>query len=64
MQVDWETDSVAVTTHSRKPDFPALDKKTVTSGCGQGTVFGDLMEEIDEIQLRNDVSWRTRTSSS
>ena len=54
VQVDWETDSVAITTHSRKP-LPALDKKTVTSGCGQGTVFGDLMEEIDSIQLRNDV---------
>jgi FdhD protein len=54
VQVDWETDSVAVTTHSKKP-LPALDKKTVTSGCGQGTVFGDLMEEIDQIQLRNDV---------
>jgi FdhD protein len=54
VQVDWETDSVAITTHSKKP-LPALDKKTVTSGCGQGTVFGDLMEEIDQIQLRNDV---------
>ena len=54
VQVDWETDSVAITTHSQKP-IPALDKKTVTSGCGQGTVFGDLMEEIDQIQLRRDV---------
>jgi len=54
VQVDWETDSVAITSHSHKP-LPALDKKTVTSGCGQGTVFGDLMEEIDEIQLRKDV---------
>jgi FdhD protein len=54
VQVDWETDSVAITTHSQKP-IPALDKKTVTSGCGQGTVFGDLMEEIDQIQLRKDV---------
>ena len=54
VQVDWETDSVAITTHSKKP-LPALDKKTVTSGCGQGTVFGDLMEEIDEIQLRKDI---------
>src|SRR4029079_9052221 len=25
-----------------------------TSGCGQGTVFGDLMEEIDQIHLRDD----------
>jgi FdhD protein len=54
VQVDWETDSVAVTTHARKA-LPSLDKKTVTTGCGQGTVFGDLMEEIDTIKLRDDV---------
>src|SRR5687767_2832206 len=54
VQVDWETDSVAVTTHSKKK-LPSLDKKTVTTGCGQGTVFGDLMEEIDRIELRKDV---------
>jgi FdhD protein len=54
VQVDWETDSVAVTTHSKKP-LPALDRKTVTTGCGQGTVFGDLMQEIDSIHLREDV---------
>jgi FdhD protein len=33
-----------------------MKKRTVTTGCGQGTVFGDLMEEIDAIRLRNDVS--------
>jgi FdhD protein len=54
VQVDWETDSVAVTTRSRRP-LPSLDKKTVTTGCGQGTVFGDLMEEIDTVKLRDDV---------
>jgi FdhD protein len=53
VQVDWETDSVAVTTY-RKNEVD-LDKKTVTSGCGQGTMFGNLMEEIDQIRLRNDV---------
>ena len=54
VQVDWETSSVAVTTLHRKEIN--LGKRTVTSGCGQGTVFGDLMEEIDSIKLRNDVS--------
>jgi FdhD protein len=52
VQVDWETDSVAVTTSSGKE--LQLGKRTVTSGCGQGTVFGDLMEEIDTIRLRDD----------
>ena len=32
-----------------------MKKRTVTTGCGQGTVFGDLMEEIDSIKLRDDV---------
>ncbi len=54
VQVDWDTDSVAVTTHARR-ELGSLDKKTVTTGCGQGTVFGDLMEEIDQIRLRDDV---------
>jgi len=57
VQVDWETASVAITT--RKP-LKGLDekmkKRTVTTGCGQGTVFGDLMEEIDSIKLREDVT--------
>lgn len=50
VQVDWETESVAVTTRSRKK-LPSLDKRTVTTGCGQGTVYGDLMEEIDKVAL-------------
>ncbi len=54
VQVDWETDSAAVTTLKQK-DID-LEKKTVTSGCGQGTMFGNLMEEIDTIRLRSDVT--------
>jgi FdhD protein len=53
VQVDWETDAVAVTTRQRRK--LALGKRTVTSGCGQGTVFGDLMEEVDQIRLREDL---------
>jgi len=53
VQVDWETDAAAVVT--RKQKKIDLRKKTVTSGCGQGTMFGDLMEEIDRIELRKDV---------
>jgi FdhD protein len=28
-----------------------MGKRTVTTGCGQGTVFGDLMEELGQISL-------------
>lgn len=52
IQVDWETESVAVTTHD---DVDGLDeklsKKTVTTGCGQGTVYGDMMDGLSKIKL-------------
>src|SRR5437764_9256730 len=52
VQVDWETGSVAVKTRNGLVDLDAKTaKRTKTTGCGQGTVFGDLMEEIDSIQL-------------
>jgi FdhD protein len=54
VQVDWETDSVAVTTRTRKKPR-ALGKKTVTTGCGQGTMYGDLMEDVEKVKLRDDV---------
>jgi FdhD protein len=55
VQVDWETDSVAVTTRRKNKQLKQkLGKRTVTTGCGQGTVFGDLMEEIDSIRLSAD----------
>ncbi|HYR00402.1 MAG TPA: formate dehydrogenase accessory sulfurtransferase FdhD [Casimicrobiaceae bacterium] len=52
VQVDWDVNSVAVTTRSGLADLEAKTaKRTKTSGCGQGTVFGDLMEEIDAVRL-------------
>ena len=56
VQVDWETNSVAVTTHKKRNLEKKMEKRTVTTGCGQGTVFGDLMEEIDTVKLRQDVT--------
>ena len=56
VQVDWETESVAVTTSGKSDIEEKTRKKTVTTGCGQGTVYGDLMEEIGSIRLRDDVS--------
>jgi len=56
VQVDWETDSVAVTTNKKSDVGKKTGKKTVTTGCGQGTVYGDLMEEIDNVKLRSDVT--------
>jgi len=52
VQVDWETESVAVKTRGGLADLAEKTaKRTKTSGCGQGTVFGDLMAEIDDVKL-------------
>jgi len=62
VQVDWETDSVVVKTRSGLADLDAKTaKRTTTTGCGQGTVFGDLMEEIDAVRLTHD---RTLTQAA
>jgi FdhD protein len=54
VQVDWETDSAAVTTSTAKDIDARMGKRTVTTGCGQGTVFGDLMEDVENIRLSKD----------
>lgn len=50
--VDWEVGAAAVKTYK---GIANLEKKTakrvVTTGCGQGSVFGDLMADIDTIDL-------------
>jgi len=57
VQVDWETEAAAVTTRTGIAGLQErMTKRTVTTGCGQGTVFGDLMAEIDSIKLRPDVT--------
>jgi FdhD protein len=52
VHVDWDVDAVAVTTRSGLADLDErTSKRTATTGCGQGTVFGDLMDDIDSIRL-------------
>ena len=50
--VDWDVDAAAVKTRAGIERF---DEKTarrvVTTGCGQGTVFGDLMSELHTLVL-------------
>ncbi len=55
VQVDWDVNSVVVTTHHGIADLDGrMEKRTVTTGCGQGTVFGALMDDIDSIKLPAD----------
>ncbi|WP_100752293.1 formate dehydrogenase accessory sulfurtransferase FdhD [Vibrio salilacus] len=50
--IDWESNSAAVVT---KEDIQqveaALKKKTVTSGCGQGTMYGNVMKQLEGYQV-------------
>jgi len=56
VQVDWETESVAIKTRRGVKGLKErMKKRTVTTGCGQGTVYGNLMEDIDQVKLREDV---------
>ncbi|MGO4382011.1 formate dehydrogenase accessory sulfurtransferase FdhD [Pseudoduganella sp. RAF53_2] len=53
--VDWEVDAVAVKTRHGIADVEArTSRKVVTTGCGQGSVFGGLMDEIEKIHLPQD----------
>ena len=59
IEYDDDIDTVVVRTR-RQTDFEdKLRKKTQTSGCAQGTVFGDLMEEFDQIRLDHDARVKT-----
>ena len=52
VQVDWAVDAVAVVTRNGIADVEErTSKKVVTTGCGQGSVFGGLMDEVDQIML-------------
>ncbi|SMH59154.1 formate dehydrogenase accessory sulfurtransferase FdhD [Azospirillum agricola] len=59
IDVDEETDTVVVRT-GRATDYEAkLRKKTLTSGCAQGTAFGDVMEGFGTIRLSDTARLRT-----
>ena len=50
--VDWEVGAAAVKTRSGIVDLAAKTaKRVVTTGCGQGSVFGDLMAGLERINL-------------
>lgn len=59
--VDYDEDIETVVVRTkRKTNFEEkLKKKTLTSGCAQGTVFGDLMERFEEVRLPQDAVLKT-----
>jgi len=57
VQVDWDVNAVVVTTRGGLADLEArTSKRTRTTGCGQGTVFGDLMEDLENVRLPEDAT--------
>ncbi len=59
--IDYEEDVETVVVRTeRETDYEEkLKKKIRTSGCAQGTVFGDLMEKFESIDLRRDAVLKT-----
>jgi len=52
ISVAWDVAAAAVRTHHGLPDLEARTaRRVVTTGCGQGTVYGDMMERIDALRL-------------
>ncbi|MFA9461242.1 formate dehydrogenase accessory sulfurtransferase FdhD [Thiohalorhabdus methylotrophus] len=59
VQVDWETESAVVVTRAGVSELDEkLGTRTVTTGCGQGTVFGKLMDHLERSALKEPVEVR------
>jgi len=56
---DAELELVVVRTERRTDYEEKLKKKVRTSGCAQGTAFGDLMEKFDQVALPKDARLKT-----
>jgi len=62
--VDWDVSAAAVKTRAGVADIEARTaKRVVTTGCGQGTVFGDQLEDLNGIRLPEAARARIRQSS-
>jgi FdhD protein len=64
IQVDWDVGAAAVKTRHGVADIEARTaQRVVTTGCGQGTVFGDMLQQLDSIQLPDAARARIRQST-
>ncbi len=59
--VDYEPDIATVVVRTRRQtDYEdKLKKKVQTSGCAQGTVFGDLMDQLETVELSSAAKLKT-----
>jgi len=56
---DDEIETVVVRTERPTDYEQKLKKKTLTSGCAQGTLFGDLMEKFEDVRLSSTARIKT-----
>lgn len=59
VEYDDDIDVVVVRTDQETDFEDKLRKKTLTSGCAQGTAFGDLMEKFEDVALSQDAVLKT-----
>ena len=61
ISIDFDDDlDVVIVRTKRETNFEQqLKKKTLTSGCAQGTVFGDLMEKFEKISIGSSAILKT-----
>lgn len=59
VEYDDDLQVVVVRTEAQTNFEEKMKKKIRTSGCAQGTVFGDIMEAFEEIKLPSDVTLKT-----
>ena len=62
--VDWEVGAAAVKTHAGIADIAQKTaRRVVTTGCGQGTVFGDMMSQLGSVRLPDASQARIRQTT-
>mgnify|MGYP001992369524 FL=1 len=59
IEFDEDLEVVVVRTERETNFEEKLKKKTLTSGCAQGTVFGDVMEKFEQVALARDAVIKT-----
>jgi FdhD protein len=62
--VDWEVNAAAVKTRHGVHDIEhRTARRIVTTGCGQGTLFGDVLTQLDDVRLPSTTQARLRQST-
>lgn len=54
VQIDWDVSAAAITSTNKRNDWvDKLGTRIITSGCGQGTIFNGIMEQLDKFKIKS-----------